>query len=133
MSPSYGHGRKSFARCCCLFYKSPFDLCLFSLDLHNFSHVHHMEENQDSVNLATEVLSPPSQYLSLHMCSYLWTSIMLSEMDWLVFPHSELSQHSPEQQIFIQTGIKATAYIGNFLFHENNKCINTKSREIKEN
>lgn len=70
-SLSYVHGRKSFARCCCLFYKSPFDLCLFSLDLPNFSHTHHMKKNQDSVNLAKEVPSYSSQYLSLNMCSCL--------------------------------------------------------------
>lgn len=71
-SLSYVHGRKSFARCCCLFYKSPFDLYLFSLDLPNFSHTHHVERTQDSVNFAKEVPCSSSQSISLNMCSCLW-------------------------------------------------------------
>lgn len=71
-SPSPVHGRKSFARCCCLFYTSPSDSCLCSLDLPNFSHAHHGEENRDSVNLGKEVPSCSSQFLGLNMCSCLW-------------------------------------------------------------
>ena len=71
-SPSYVHGRKSFARCCCLFYKSPFDLCLFSLDLPNFSHTHHMEKNQGSVN-------PGKKYLAVVVNTTVSTCVLVYE------------------------------------------------------
>lgn len=84
-SPSYVHGRKSFARCCCLFYKSPFDLCLFSLDLPNFSHTHHMEKNQGSVN-------PGKKYLAVVVnttvstCVLVYESRLIADRDWMIRP-----------------------------------------------
>lgn len=84
-SPSYVHGRKSFARCCCLFYKSPFDLCLFPLDLPNFSHTHHVEKNQDLVNLAKKYLAVLVN-TTVSTCVLVYESSLIADRDWMIRP-----------------------------------------------
>lgn len=79
-SPSYVHGRKSFARCCCLFYKSPFDLRLFPLDLTNFSHTHHIEKNQDIVNLAKKYLAVLVN-TTVPTCVLIYESSLIADRD----------------------------------------------------
>lgn len=82
-SPSYVHERKSFARCLCLFYTCPFDFCLFSLDLPNVSHAHHVEKNQASGNLAKKCLAVPVNS-SASACVPVYGSSLIADRDWTI-------------------------------------------------
>lgn len=53
------------------------------------------------------------------------------EIEWLGLPHSMLSAHPSVKQTILQPGNMNDIYDGNFLFYDNNKPNNVKSREIK--
>ena len=83
-SPSYVHGRKSFARCCCLFCTSPFDLCFFSLDLPNFSHAHTTwRKIKTQETLLMKYLSVPVNS-SVSTCVLVYGSSLIADRDQMI-------------------------------------------------
>lgn len=131
-SPSYIHGRKSFARCRCLFYTSPFDLCLFSLDLPNFSHAHHVEKTQDSRNLAEKYLAAPVSYPA-STCVPVYGSSLIADRDWTVrLPSFSAIWTLIRKTDSFTTCITQDIYDGNFLFYmTTNLLVINQKNEMK--
>ena len=139
-SPSYVHGRKLSARCHCLFYMSPFDLCLFSLDLPNFSQAHHVEKTQGSGNLAKKYLAVPVSYPA-STCVPVYGSSLIADRDWTIrLPSFSAIWTFIRKTDSFTTCITQDIYDGNFLFYmttnllvinQENK-IKTKDKNIKK-